>query len=73
MGYSAMDIITTLFRVVKTFPDKDMPEFLKLEFIRVSQQRHTCPACMQPNMRPVVQHAWRQARTEQRALCEERV
>ena len=35
MGYSAMDIITTLFRVVKTFPDKDMPEYLKLEFIRV--------------------------------------
>ena len=38
MGYSAMDIITTLFRVVKTFPDKDMPEYLKLEFIRVSFQ-----------------------------------
>ena len=35
MGYSPMDIITTLFRVVKTFPDNDMPEFLKLEFIRV--------------------------------------
>ena len=35
MGYSAMDIITTLFRVVKTFPNKDTPEYLKLEFIRV--------------------------------------
>ena len=33
MGYSAMDIIQTLFRVVKNF--SDMPEFLKLEFIRV--------------------------------------
>ncbi|KAL2915021.1 replication factor C subunit 4 [Polyrhizophydium stewartii] len=30
-GYSALDIITTLFRVVKSF---DMPEFLKLEFIK---------------------------------------
>lgn len=33
MGYSAMDIIQTLFRVVKN--DPKMPEFLKLEFIRV--------------------------------------
>lgn len=33
LGYSSMDIITTLFRVVRNFPD--LAEFLKLEFIRV--------------------------------------
>lgn len=32
LGYSASDIITTLFRVVKNY---DMAEYLKLEFIRV--------------------------------------
>jgi replication factor C subunit 2/4 len=32
-GYSALDIVGTLFKVLKTF---DMPEFLKLEFIKVS-------------------------------------
>lgn len=32
LGYSATDIITTLFRVVKNY---DMAEFLKLEYIRV--------------------------------------
>ncbi|KAK9843444.1 hypothetical protein WJX81_002960 [Elliptochloris bilobata] len=32
LGYSSMDIITTLFRVVRNFPD--LAEFLKLEFIR---------------------------------------
>lgn len=31
LGYSASDIITTLFRVVKNY---DMPEYLKLEYIR---------------------------------------
>ncbi|CAK9207007.1 unnamed protein product [Sphagnum troendelagicum] len=31
LGYAASDIITTLFRVVKNY---DMPEFLKLEYIR---------------------------------------
>jgi len=31
-GYSSTDIITTLFRVVR---NTDMPEFLKLEFIKV--------------------------------------
>ncbi|KAI8927021.1 P-loop containing nucleoside triphosphate hydrolase protein [Entophlyctis helioformis] len=30
-GYSMQDIVTTLFRVVKSY---DMPEFLKLEFIK---------------------------------------
>lgn len=33
LGYSASDIITTLFRVVKNY---EMVEFLKLEYIRVS-------------------------------------
>lgn len=32
-GFSAIDIISTLFKVTKTF---DMPEYLKLEFIKVS-------------------------------------
>ncbi|KNC81494.1 replication factor C subunit 2 [Sphaeroforma arctica JP610] len=31
MGYAAIDIVTTIFRVTKTL---DIPEFLKLEFIR---------------------------------------
>lgn len=31
-GYAASDIITTLFRITKNY---DMPEALKLEFIRV--------------------------------------
>lgn len=31
-GFSAVDIIATLFKVTKTF---DMPEYLKLEFIKV--------------------------------------
>jgi replication factor C subunit 2/4 len=35
-GYSPLDIITTLFRVVKTYP---MPEHVKLEFIRVRHAR----------------------------------
>lgn len=32
-GFSALDIIGTLFKVTKTF---DMAEYLKLEFIKVS-------------------------------------
>ena len=35
-GYSALDIVGTLFKVVKAF---EMPEFLKLEFIKVSPPR----------------------------------
>ncbi|CAI5975198.1 unnamed protein product [Closterium sp. NIES-65] len=35
LGYAASDIITTLFRIVKNY---DMPEFLKLEFIRAPQK-----------------------------------
>ena len=31
-GYSALDIVGTIFKVTKTF---DMAEFLKLEFIKV--------------------------------------
>ncbi|CAI5954817.1 unnamed protein product [Closterium sp. NIES-65] len=34
LGYAASDTIMTLFRIVKNY---DMPEFLKLEFIRVSR------------------------------------
>lgn len=37
LGYSAMDIITTLFRVVRNFQAE---EFLKLEFIRVCTQNY---------------------------------
>ena len=41
IGYSPHDIITTFFRVVKLSPE--LPEFLKLEFIRVRQLlRITC-------------------------------
>ncbi len=42
LGYAASDIITTLFRVVKNY---DMPEFLKLEYIRVSWLCN-CPFCV---------------------------
>jgi replication factor C subunit 2/4 len=34
-GYSAVDIVTTIFRVVKGM--EDLPEYTKLEFIRVSR------------------------------------
>lgn len=37
-GFAAVDIITTLFKVVKSF---EMAEFLKLEFIKVSFKLHT--------------------------------
>lgn len=37
-GYSPVDVITTLFRVIKTYP---MPEHAKLEFIKVRRCR--CP------------------------------
>ena len=33
MGYSVLDIITTLFRVTKNF-EQTMPEYLKLEFMK---------------------------------------
>jgi len=35
-GYSPVDVITTLFRVIKTYP---MPEHAKLEFIKVCRRR----------------------------------
>ena len=35
LGYSATDIITTLFRVVRNL---DMQEYLKLEYIKVGQK-----------------------------------
>ena len=37
MGFSAIDIITTLFRIVRNF---NMHEFLKLEYIRVGYRMH---------------------------------
>ena len=43
LGYSAMDIITTLFRVVRSFKAE---EFLKLEYIKVrtcSEITACCP------------------------------
>ena len=36
LGYSATDIITTLFRVVRNYK---MQEFLKLEFIKVMPRK----------------------------------
>ena len=33
-GFSAMDIIGTVYRVTKNFNSEAMPEFVKLEFIR---------------------------------------
>ena len=39
-GYSAVDIVVTIFRVVKGM--EELPEYTKLEFIRVS--RLECPA-----------------------------
>lgn len=36
-GYSAVDIVTVIFRVIKGM--EDVPEYLKLEFIRVSRVR----------------------------------
>jgi hypothetical protein len=35
-GYSAVDIVTTVFRVVKGM--EELPEYTKLEFIRVSHK-----------------------------------
>lgn len=35
-GYSAVDIVVTVFRVVKGM--EDLPEYTKLEFIRVSRE-----------------------------------
>lgn len=39
LGYSAMDIITTLFRIVRSF---GMDEYLKLEYIKVSCSLLVC-------------------------------
>ena len=43
IGYSPHDIITTFFRVVKLSPE--LPEFLKLEFIRVCPLPCCCCCC----------------------------
>lgn len=37
-GYSAVDIVVTIFRVVKTFDE--LPEYMKLEFIKVRHNKH---------------------------------
>lgn len=37
LGYSPTDIITTLFRIIKNY---DMPEYLKLEFLKVTLLKH---------------------------------
>ena len=39
LGYSAEDIIGIIFRVCKTH---DMPEYLKLEFIKVRRASYVC-------------------------------
>ena len=39
-GYSAVDIVVTVFRVVKGM--EDLPEYTKLEFIRVGHQFFPC-------------------------------
>ena len=49
LGYSAMDIITTLFRVVRSFKAE---EFLKLEYIKVrtcSGVNACCPTFQTPD------------------------
>ena len=39
MGYAGVDIVSTIFRVVKNY---DMPELLKLEFIKAClRSRHS--------------------------------
>eukprot|EP01112_Ceratiomyxa_fruticulosa_P013751 TRINITY_DN3884_c0_g2_i1.p1 TRINITY_DN3884_c0_g2~~TRINITY_DN3884_c0_g2_i1.p1 ORF type:complete len:424 (+),score=72.56 TRINITY_DN3884_c0_g2_i1:171-1274(+) len=39
-GYSSIDILGTIFRVVKNYEHADMTEYLKLEFIREIAQTH---------------------------------
>lgn len=34
-GYAPVDLVSTFFRVVKTFPGKSLPDALQLEFIKV--------------------------------------
>eukprot|EP00884_Botryococcus_braunii_P000882 jgi/Botrbrau1/10795/Bobra.0064s0001.1 len=40
MGYSATDVISTLFRVVRNYPGEKMSEFVKLEFLREIGMAH---------------------------------
>ena len=35
-GYAPVDLVSTFFRVVKSFPNKNLPDALQLEFIKVS-------------------------------------
>jgi Replication factor C C-terminal domain len=46
MGYSATDVISTLFRVVRNYPGEKMEEFIKLEFLRV---RALFPPVLKPD------------------------
>jgi hypothetical protein len=45
LGYSAMDIITTVFRVVRNY---EMHELVKLEFIKVLQKHLPSPPSITP-------------------------
>lgn len=38
-GYSAADIVGTLFKVVKGYEGPDMSEYIKLEYIKVKQRK----------------------------------
>ena len=42
-GYSAVDIVSTIFRVVKN--NESMAEYRRLEFIRVGRCSHTGKSC----------------------------
>ncbi|KAI0040801.1 P-loop containing nucleoside triphosphate hydrolase protein [Auriscalpium vulgare] len=44
IGHSAVDIIVTIFRVVKTFDE--LPEYTKLEYIKVCRVRFMYEACV---------------------------
>lgn len=43
LGYSPTDIITTLFRIIKSY---DMAEYLKLEFMKVNKSSEYIPSCL---------------------------
>lgn len=43
LGYSPTDIVTTLFRIIKSY---DMAEYLKLEFMKVNEYWERIPSCL---------------------------
>lgn len=59
MGYSASDIITTLFRVVKSSPG--MNEYLKLEYIKVRRRHAALPCPAAPLRRRRAAGPWQRA------------